>query len=196
MKPRKPERGISHVELLIVLAISLVMTVASFPSFLTTVQAYRSAGDSRDLANQLNLSRMRAAAENAEARLYADLSAGTFQIEICTGAAPCAWTPEGGAEKLSPDVTFGYGTITTPAGQQASIGQAPACLDTSGNPIANTTCIVFNSRGIPIDSTKTPVGTGVFYITDGSSVYAVTVSATGFIQRWRTDSNSASWQNL
>jgi len=59
--------------------------------------------------------------------------------------------------------------------------------------ISNTSCIVFNSRGIPIDSTGAPTANDAFYITDGSTVYAGTMSATGLFQLWRTDIGAANW---
>jgi hypothetical protein len=45
---------------------------------------------------------------------------------------------------------------------------------------------MFNSRGIPVDSTGAPVASGALYLTDGSAVYGVTVAATGMIRLWRT----------
>ena len=45
---------------------------------------------------------------------------------------------------------------------------------------------MFNSRGVPIDSSGAPLGTNAFYLTDGSAVYAVTVAATGMLRSWRT----------
>ena len=52
--------------------------------------------------------------------------------------------------------------------------------------VANTACIVFNSRGIPVDSTGSPYGNDAIYVTDGSAVYGITIAATGFIRTWRT----------
>ena len=43
--------------------------------------------------------------------------------------------------------------------------------------IANTACIMFNSRGVPIDSTFAPTGDDALYVTDGMAVYGVTVAA-------------------
>jgi hypothetical protein len=62
-----------------------------------------------------------------------------------------------------------------------------------GTPISNTACIVFNSRGIPVDSTGGPTGNNAFYITDGSGTYAVTLSATPLIRLWWTKASEAKW---
>jgi hypothetical protein len=54
--------------------------------------------------------------------------------------------------------------------------------------------MIFNSRGIPVDSTGSPIGIDAVYMTDGTAVYGVTVSATGFVRLWRTNSTSTpSW---
>jgi hypothetical protein len=84
-------------------------------------------------------------------------------------------------------VTFGFGVVATaPTNTQPVIGQAPACLDNASAPIGNTACIVFNSRGIPIDNTPSPTTADALYITDGNLVLGVTVTATGLIGVWNT----------
>ena len=83
-------------------------------------------------------------------------------------------------------MSFGYSPVATPPlnTQSPSIGQAPLCKNNANPPVdvANTACLVFNSRGIPIDSTGSPYGNDAIYVTDGSAVYGITVAATGFIR--------------
>ena len=70
------------------------------------------------------------------------------------------------------------------------------CQDTASPPvdITNTACIIFNSRGIPVDNTGSPTGLDAVYVTDGTSVYGITVAATGFIRTWQTNySSTPSW---
>jgi hypothetical protein len=76
---------------------------------------------------------------------------------------------------------------SAPSNTQTTIGQAATCLDNSAHAVANTACIIFNSRGIPVDTGGTPTGAYAFYINDGSFVYGITVAATGFIRTWRTN---------
>jgi len=52
---------------------------------------------------------------------------------------------------------------------------------------------MFNSRGIPVDSTWSPTPTGALYVTNGNSVSGVTVSATGLTKIWRSDASTANW---
>jgi len=98
------------------------------------------------------------------------------------------WVTEGGVTYLSQNVNFGFGAVgTPPPNNQPTIGQASACLNNSGTAIGNTACIVFNSRGIPIDNNTTPTGSDAVYVTDTSAVYGITVSVTGLIALWRTN---------
>ena len=92
-------------------------------------------------------------------------------------------------------VGFGYGTIDAPPPDtQSTLGQSAACTDNAGAAIANTSCIVFNSRGIPIEPvTGTPTGDSALYVTDGTATYAVTLSATPLIRLWSTRAGAADW---
>jgi Tfp pilus assembly protein FimT len=129
-------RGYSLVEL--VIAVFIIITVAgiAIPKIETVTQAVRMANDIRSISAQIFLARMRAASAGARSRLNFSTTANTYQIEVLSGGT---WTIYGGTINLSSGDTFGYGSITTPAGQQSSIAQ--------------TTPIYFNSRGIATDST-------------------------------------------
>jgi len=71
-------------------------------------------------------------------------------------------------------MSFGFGSVSTPAGTQT--------------PIQNTAQILFNSRGIPVNSTGTPTGNYGLYLTNqAGDTYAVTVYATGRVAMWRYD---------
>ena len=186
-------RGFSIIELMIVVVVGIILTAMAIPTFRTIQRNLRTGGDARDINGEIVLAKMRAASDFTKARVYADLSGQTFHIDVWDKSGSGSWGIEGGTQPLSQDVTWGYGSLSSPP-SGTTIGQAPACLDNSGTAITNTACIVFNSRGIPVDSTGTPTANGVFYITDGSSVYSVTVSATGLIQTWRSGTDAANWQ--
>ncbi len=185
------------IELVLVIAIGLIIAGMAIPRFLTMERNLRIGGDARDIHGDIAVAKMRAAAEFTRARLYADLAANTYRTELWNKSGGGSWVIEGGTQPLSQGVSLGFGSLgTPPAGTQAAIGQAPACLDNAGAAIANTACIVFNSRGIPVDSTGAPTASGAIYITDGVSVYGVTVSATALIQAWRSDAGAAAWQRI
>ena len=206
------ERGLALTELIIVVAIGLIVTAMAVPQFISIRRNARSLGDSRDINSNILLAKMRAAARFSMSRVYFDLAAGTFRTEIWnqTATATCAantWCTEGGATPLSQGVNFGFGALALAPGcplacTQPAIAQAPFCRPgTAGPPpnpvgggdIANTACIMFNSRGIPVDNTRNPFGNGAIYITDTVSVYGSTVSATGQTQAWRSDQAAANW---
>jgi hypothetical protein len=84
---------------------------------------------------------------------------------------------------------------TPPPNTQGTLGQAPACKNDAGTAIGNTACIVFSSRGLPIDSVGAPTAADAIYLTNGSVVYGITLAATGMIRTWRTnDTSTPSWE--
>src|SRR5262249_59769880 len=137
--------------------------------------------------------KIRSAAKFTRARLFVDLTNNAFHMEILdTNVVPPAlphWTADGGTTYLPTTVKFGFGPVATPPpNTQAAINQAAACTDDAGVVIANTACIIFNSRGIPIKPNLNPEDQDALYVTDGTTVYGVTVLATGFIGTWHTPS--------
>jgi hypothetical protein len=109
-----------------------------------------------------------------------------------------AWITDGGSTTLSTGVTFGFGAIAVAPNGQASAQSTP-CVTAAGAAIANTACILYNSRGIPVDpsgaapNVGAPTGNDALYLTDGTAVYGLTLSATGQSKLYRTNISSASW---
>jgi Tfp pilus assembly protein FimT len=206
-RPDKRQAGFSTLEMLVVVAMSLIITAIALPSYFSTSAYLRAAGDLSALNGLTAQAKMRAAANFTHARVYADLTGNVYQLQVWDKAASCWKTdydsatclanakPSAAALNLSKGDSFGFGTHITagPTPGQATIAQATPCLDNGGAAIGNTACILFNSRGIPIDSTGSPVATGAFYLTNGTVVNGVTVSATGSIQPWTTPAASANW---
>jgi Tfp pilus assembly protein FimT len=189
------QNGFSTVEILMGMTIIAIMAALTIPVFSTIARNLRGEGDIHSISSSIGLAKMRAAASFSRARMRANLTARTYQVEVWDKTTS-AWVQEGGTETLSDGVNFGFGTITTPpSNTQTSIGQAAACRTGAGAAIANTACVVFNSRGVPIDSTLSPTGEGAIYINDGAAAQGATVSITGLMRRWRRDlSGSTSWR--
>ncbi|GAC1625634.1 MAG: hypothetical protein PVS2B2_08570 [Candidatus Acidiferrum sp.] len=216
----RKQQGFTLIEMLVVAAIAIVVTAMAIPAFSTLTQYLRIAGDLRNLNGVVSQAKMQAAANFTHARAYADLTTNTFHIDMWNAngnggvgcwqtvgdpANPCtvAASP---VQPLSAGNTFGFAPIAAPPPNTTpTIKQATACDDGTGgkgskghkgqNKI-NTACIVFNSRGIPIDATDSPDGTGAFYITNGNMVYGITVAATGLSRNWSisTTNTQAAWQ--
>jgi Tfp pilus assembly protein FimT len=185
--------GYSLVELMAFMAVMVTLAAFVVPFTRSSVNALNLSGDARNLTSAVSLAKMRAAASFTQARIVVNLASGTFYVERWQ-KNPAAWIAEGGTKVLSSTVSFGFAGITTPPpNTQSAIAQAPPCLNAAGVAMAGTACIVFNSRGVPIDSTNAPVATGAFYIGDGSAVYGVTASTGGMVQLWRTNVVGANW---
>ena len=189
-------RGFSLVELLMVVAIMGVLAAITVPMSGNAIRYIKVSGDARDVANATAVTKMRAAAKFTQARLYIDKVGKQYYVQTYDKTT-LTWVTDGGTTSLANTVSFSYGPVATPpANTQTAIGQAPLCKTNGNTPVdvANTACVVFNSRGIPIDSTGSPFGDDAIYVTDGSAVYGITVAATGFIRTWRTNSTSTpSW---
>jgi len=224
-KPNR-SRGFSMLELLLVMLVSLIIAAFAIPSFNQVRRILRISGDARDLNGALNQAKMQAAADFTRARVYADFTIAnnaSFHVEVwnkaLNGGAGCWQTvgdPIAGppfvrctvpgtspVETLSGQVTFGFGGAPgAPPNTQAGIGQAPACQNIAGGggTIANTACVVFNSRGMPIIPGRgeigvavAPTGNDAFYITDNTVVYGMTVGPTGVSQVWQSGVNGGNW---
>jgi len=148
-------RGFSLVELTVVVLILGIVAGFAIPKVMTVAQDARMDGDIRSISAQLSLARMRAASAGARSRLNFNLTANTYQIDVLSGST---WTIYGGVSSLGVGDSFGFGTISTPAGQQTTIAQ--------------TSPIYFNSRGIATDSSGNPTGTSAIYLTNVRSQYA------------------------
>lgn len=187
----RDSRGFSLIELLLVVAIMGTLVAITVPMSGNTIRYLKLSGDARELSNATAVAKMRAAAKFTQSRLYVDITGRQFYVQTFDKATS-TWTSEGGATSLSSSVSYGFGPIATPPPDtQTTIGQAPECTTLTGSPpaavpVANTACIIFNSRGLPVDATGSPTGLGAVYVTDGSAVYGITVAATGFIRTWQS----------
>jgi prepilin-type N-terminal cleavage/methylation domain-containing protein len=185
-KTQRPN-GFSLIEIMIVVGLIGVISAIAVPMFGNAVAGFRVSGDARSVSNAAAIAKMRAASNFSRVRLYVDLNAETHRVQSWSKAAvDCCWVTEGGTTALSTGVTFGFSAVTAaPPNTQTTIGQASQCTADDGTAIANTACIMFNSRGVPIDSTFAPAGDAL-YVTDGTMVYGVTVAPTGMLRLWRT----------
>lgn len=183
-----------------VVGITTVVGAMAVPMMSNTMKDLRLGGDARGLSGAVAVAKLRAAASFSQARLFVDLGAQSYHIETWQKTGAPSWVTEGGSTSLSTGVTFGFGAIAAPPlNTQVVIGQAAPCVTTTGNPIANTACVLFNSRGIPVapagapPNVGAPTGEDALYVTDGMAVYGLTISATGLSKTFRTNTSATNW---
>ena len=185
MTALRRQSGFTIIETLVVVGLIGVIAAIAVPLFGNAIANFRLSGDARSVSNAAAVAKMRAASNFSRVRLYVELDTKQHHLQTWDKTA-LHWTTEGGNTALSTGVSFSYGVVTTaPPNTQTTIGQAPACTDDAGVAIGNTACIMFNSRGVPIDSLYAPTGSDALYLTDGAAVYALTIAATGMLRTWR-----------
>lgn len=188
------QHGFSTIELLATLGIVGVVAAMVVPQTGRTLADLRLSGDARSVHNAVALAKMRAAAHYTRERLYVDRTTDTYHLEFWDKAAG-DWADEvDPTTTLQTGVTFGFGAIATPPlSTQSSLALSPPCKTKDGTDISNTSCIVFNSRGIPIDGTGNITGNSALYLTDGAATWGVTLSATPLIRLWWSKADEAQW---
>jgi prepilin-type N-terminal cleavage/methylation domain-containing protein len=184
-------RGYTLVETLIVAGLISVVAAIAAPMMGNALAYLRLSGDARNTSNAIALSKMRAASVFGRVRLYIDVSGGSFHLEAFDHTSTiCCWNSDaggGGSTYLSQGVTFNFGVVSVPPpNNQVAIGQPPLCKSNTGQDIANTACVIFNLRGIPVDASGAPGVVTAVYLTDGTAVYSLALSATGMVRTWKT----------
>jgi prepilin-type N-terminal cleavage/methylation domain-containing protein len=193
MATDRRESGFTILETLFVVALIGVISVIAVPQLSNSLKFFRLSGDARSISNGIAVTKMRAASNFSKTRFYVSTTGRWHRVERADASLPTPhWTAEGGNTYLAQNTTVSYGAVTQPPpNTQGAIGNASPCKNDAGVDIAGTACVVFNSRGIPIapdapGTTYSPTADHALYVTDGTSVYAVTVAATGMIRVWQT----------
>jgi len=192
--------GFSVIELVATLGIIGVVAAAAIPSTTRTLADLRLRGDARNVHNAVALAKMRAAAHYTRERLFVDRTTNSFHIEYWDKTA-AQWMDElDPTVYLQAGVEFDYGALSSPPpNTQTTLAQAAPCRTgssagpSSGSDISGSSCILFNSRGIPVDANGNITGNSALYITDGTTTYGVTLSATPLVRIWWSKASSAQW---
>ncbi len=170
--------GFTIIELVVAVAVILVLSVIAIPNAMAMLRAYRLAADTRAVAHELSLARLRAETEFTNAQLVIDPATNTYSLQVCNvvGGKADTCTTAGdydneGTQFLSQGISFGFGGATVPAAGQAALQQ--------------TVQTRFNSRGIPVllDGSGNVNPNDVIYLADAQgNAYAVGVTVGGHVR--------------
>lgn len=190
------DSGFSAVELLIAVALLGSIAAIAVPMSGGMVDDIRLRGDAQGLSSAVALTKMTGAARFTRARLRINDVAGTYRVETWQATGVPGWVAEGGEQRLSPGGLFGAGPVTTPPPEsQQAVAQPAACLDAADTAIAGTSCVIFNSRGLPVSAAGAPMTAQVLYMRGPTGVFAIVVGATGQLRVWRTTPTAnGTWQ--
>jgi hypothetical protein len=90
--------------------------------------------------------------------------------------------------------TFSNGVIVVPPpNSQLAVAQPTPCLTDAGVAMTGTSCVLFNSRGVPIGTTGAPTPTAVIYLSGPTAVYGVVISSTSQLALWRVSPGGGAW---
>jgi prepilin-type N-terminal cleavage/methylation domain-containing protein len=194
----RSERGYTLIEMMMVVGIIGVIAATVIPITDMSIRGSRLRGDAQIIRNLVGVAKMRASAQFTRARVMANLGnpqanppvPGSFVLQVWDKTANGnlgAWVNDGGINQLSTGVSFGFaGLNAPPPNTQVNIMQSPTCTNTLtvADPIANTACVTFNSRGLPVDANGTLYPRHALYITGDDGVWGTTITTTPLIRFW------------
>jgi len=170
--------GFSLLELAVVAGCAIVITAIALPYYSSLTRNYNIRNDADKILAQLNLARMRAAADFARVQFSCSNTTNTCTLSTKQYPGTSGYTTESSqAVLLSEGNSFGTPVgITAGAGGQS--GETP--YEGSGAQSISYT-VVFNSRGLPInDSTGSSVSDYAFYLLGPNNIcMAVAVDVSG-----------------
>jgi prepilin-type N-terminal cleavage/methylation domain-containing protein len=178
----KKNTGFSMLELLIVIAIIGIIAAFALPSAINFVKAYKLHADASAIGSQLNVTRFRATSQYTPYRLHVSTSAGLFRMDrLSTDYTSSSYT------EISLGLSQGDSFLTS-----CPVSAKPGTLDSSFT--GASTDIYFNTRGLPVDSSKTPTNNNVIYLKNQNNLYdAITVSLGGRITVWGYSTRTSTW---
>jgi type II secretory pathway pseudopilin PulG len=170
---RSKQRGVSMIELLVVVFILMITASMSSPFILRTIYDLRLRGSAGDLAGLFQQARIMAGKDNQiyPVRYANQNGANLAYIDLNRSGV---FNPAGGAAE--PNVQLS-GTVTIASGAPTGTGSQPAPYvlagDTgTGSPFTNGTILGFSPRALPCDYSSPPTCSiparnyFVYYLTD------------------------------
>ena len=213
-------RGFSTLELLLVMAVSLVIAAFSIPGFNQVRRTLRISGDARDLNGAINQAKLMAAADFTETRVYIDLGTAaapgtTFHVDVWNknGIAlnngcwqtvgdyvnnnpRCFFQGVSPVQNLSPGVSFGTGGVAAPPlnTQTGGIAQGPepfSCAPVNGKRVGQTA----TSACIQFNSRGFPININNGGVPTGNGAFYITDNTQTYAVTMNATGLSQVWAN-
>lgn len=194
------DSGFSMLELLVVILIMGVIVAMAIPGAITAVKAYRLHSDAGAVSAQMNVTRFRATSQNAPYRLnlITSTTPQTYTMERLCGNTPSS---------VDSNCTSAYSSFSIPQIEGGTLYLSSADSFTTTNPGGSTlpgsitggsatTVFYFNTRGMPVTSTGSPVPNGgsVIYVTNNVNLTdAIVVSVGGRISIYQWSPSTSAW---
>jgi len=190
---RTDSGGFSLIETMVTMSVMMVLAAMAIPMVSAASSNVKLNDQGDTISNYVGLAKMRATSRFSRARVYLNLDSGSYVLQVWNLDA-AAWANDTSISTLPIGLKFSFAELDSPpTNTQPAIAFAGKCTDDAGDDIDDTSCIMFNSRGIPIDKTGSPVGGNAFYLTDGTGVRAITVTATPLIRNWWSSADHPGW---
>lgn len=195
-KRMEDKRGISTLELAVVLALIAIMATFTVPFLGSWLRHYRVVGAAREMTSMMQNARLLAVKNNEDSCVEFDPTNNRYCIKSDKGANGAWDTWNGGddtiekvvsfGDKSHRDIGFGLQSANAPGGGPDASGGTTLSIPSDYVSFTNNRC-EFNPDGTS--------GSGVAYITDTYETYAVKVgySATGHVQIWYWNAGTGKW---
>jgi Tfp pilus assembly protein FimT len=170
-------RGISLIEITILLGMMAVMAAFSIPTLTNAMHDMQLAADAKSIATTLTYARVKAGSDLARYRVSFVIGSNQWSLARWDPATS-QYVTEQATNILSNEVSNSGITF------KASSSTAPADFSTLTQ---SSTSITFSSRGIPIDDTGAN-NAGIIYLSSADIDFAISVSISGKVQLWRLQS--------
>ena len=155
------------------LAIMGIVVASTIPMLIASMREMQLTADARSVLTSAAYAKLMAISKMTRSRLAFDLARNQWKVERFNRSA--------GEFELQDAVnTLSNGIAGSGITFRANSSSAPTGFST-----ISSNAIMFNSRGIPIDTLGRPTPDNIIYISKGDANYAVSVSLSGKVQLWR-----------